>query len=195
VASPFELADECEEPLRVGARQAAGRLVEHEDATSDGQRARDFHELLAGGRQRAGGRIDRDFRMSQRRQHARRGVAHLRAPDQAQARGLHAQHDVLGNGQVRRERQLLVDHRDAGAARVERAAGAIRPAVERHRPGVGPQRARQDSHQCALAGAVLADDGAHLASGYREIDAVHRDGRPEGLTDPPHLEARGGGRG
>ena len=84
--------------------------------------------------------------------------------------------------EVRRERQLLVDHRDAGAARRERIARRVRGAVEPHLARVGRQRAGENRHQRALAGAVLADERADLAAAHREIDAVERDGRAERLA-------------
>ena len=90
---------------------------------------------------------------------------------------------------MRRERQLLVDHRDAGAPRIDRAGGRIAPAVDGHRPGVGRQRAREDRHQRALAGAVLADEPADLPAGDGELDAVERDGGAERLADVAHRES------
>ena len=46
--------------------------------------------------------------------------------NEAEARRLHAEHDVLHDREVRRERELLVDHRHAGAARLQRARAARR---------------------------------------------------------------------
>src|SRR6185503_21106230 len=41
----------------------------------------------------------------------------------------------------------------------------------------------------ALAGAVLPDERAHLASVNRQIDAIERNGRAESLPDAEHVEA------
>ncbi len=173
VAGASQLGDEREEPARVGLRQAAGRFVEHEDPAADSEGAADFNELLRGGGERGHRRVDRDLRVAQPRQDVGRGAPHVRATNQAQTRRLHAQQDVLGHRQVRRERELLVDHRDARAAGVERMRGLIRLAVECHAAGVWLQRARQDGHQRALAGAILPDDRAHLARA-RPIGLRHR---------------------
>ena len=79
------------------------------------------------------------------------------------ARRLDAEQDVLGDGQVRRQRQLLVDHRHARAARVQRLGRRVRPRRRASSPRVGLQRAREDLHERALAGAVLAEQRVHLA--------------------------------
>ena len=92
---------------------------------------------------------------------------------QPAARRLAAQQDVLGHRQVRAERQLLVDQRDAGAG-ARRAATPARTA--RRRPHRRPRRARSAPamhvHQRALAGAVLADQRVDLAR--RELERRRR---------------------
>jgi hypothetical protein len=45
-AARFQTFDESEQRVHVSLTEAARRLVEHEDATAHGQRARDFHQLL-----------------------------------------------------------------------------------------------------------------------------------------------------
>ena len=94
------------------------------------------------------------------------------ALQESSTRRLDAEHDVLHHRQVRRERQLLIDHRDAGLTRVERMARRIRRAVDLHDAGVGLQRARQNPHQRALAGAVLPDERAHFTGSHGEVDLV-----------------------
>ncbi len=192
VAGASQLGDEREEPARVGLRQAARRFVEHEYSAADGEGAADFNQLLRGGGERGHRRVDRDLGMAQSRQDVGRGAPHVRAANQAETRRLHAEQDVLGHRQMRRERELLVDHRDARAAGVERMRGVVRLAVECHAAGVWLQRARQDGHQRALAGAILPDDRAHLPREDRYVYAVDGDGRSKRLPDPPHLEARCG---
>ena len=98
--------------------------------------------------------------------------------------------DVLHHGQMRRERELLVNHRHAGVARVDGLARLVRTAVEPHDPGVGPERARQDPHQRALAGAVLPDQRTHLARRHVEVDPGDGHRRAERLAHAFHLEAR-----
>ena len=110
---------------------------------SHGERARDLDDLLRGHGQagRRGASTGMSLRPSVRARRACR-LAHLCPAHEAEPRGLEAQHDVLHHRQVRRERQLLIDHRDAGAARVERVARPVGPAVQRHRRR-RPARARR----------------------------------------------------
>ena len=116
-------------------------------------------------------------------------TAHRLAAHDPEARRFHAEHDVLHHRQVRRERQLLVDHHDAGAAGGERVAGSVRDAVEHERAGVGPERAGEHGHQRALSCAVLPDEGADFTGPHIEIDVVQRHGGAECLADAAHLEA------
>src|SRR6267143_1206436 len=128
--------------------------------------------------------------MTELRQRRRRRLAHAIALDDTASRRLDAEHDVLHHREVRRERQLLMDHRDARLARVERMARRVRRALDPHDARVGFERARQDPHQRALARTVLADERAHFAGLDGEIDAVERDGRAERFAHAAHLEPR-----
>ena len=116
-----------------------------------------------------------------------------RAIDHPEPGRLDAEHDVLGDAQVRRDRQFLIDHRDAGAPGVERFPRMVVGPVEPHRAGVGPLRARQDAHQRALAGAILPDERAHFSARHGDVHAVERHRRAERLADAAHLEARRSG--
>ena len=51
---------------------------------------------------------------------------------------------------------------------------------------VRPVEPGQDAHQRRLAGAVLPDQGVHLAPGAVEIDVVVGDHLPEALADVAH---------
>jgi len=189
----LEPPDGREQPPHIVFRQAARRLVEDEDARVGlGEGASDLDQLLHGHRKRSGAGVDRDLPPIQLGQRRAGGPVHAGPPDEASARRLHAEQDVLGHGQVGRERELLVHHRHAAAARVHRVAGLIRRALEAHRPGVGHQRARQDLHQRALARAVFADDGVHLAGRHRQPHAVEGRGGSEALADAGENQARVG---
>ncbi len=189
-AARLQTADEIEQRADVGLAEAAGRLVEHEDTTADGERAGDFDQLLCGGLEIAGERVGRDVGVTELAQRLRRNRAHTIALDDAAARRLDAEEDVLHHAEVRRERQLLVDHRDAGAACVQRIARRVRRTVEPHGAGVRSQGAREDGHQRALAGPVLADERADLARTHAEVHRIERHGGAERLADAVHLESR-----
>ena len=86
-----------------------------------------------------------------------------------------AHDDVLRDAQVREERRLLVDHRDAGVAGVVRASGS-RPA--RRRRSISPPSRRTTPPSTLtsvdLPGAVLAHERAHLAGPQREVAVAQR---------------------
>ena len=58
MAAPLQFGDEREQPPRVGLRQAARGLVEHEHTAPDGERAADLDELLGGGGEGGHRRVD-----------------------------------------------------------------------------------------------------------------------------------------
>ena len=61
-------------------------------------------------------------------------------------------------------------------------------AVEQDLALVGLQQPVQDVHQGRLAGAVLAEQGVHLARGHRKIDPVVGHQRAEPLGDALQLK-------
>ena len=108
-----------------------------------------------------------------------RSRSHSAAP-----RRLGAHQHVLGHREVREQRQLLVDERDA-ARRARRAASAARRPRRPPRcvPASGRCEPAQDGEQRALAGAVLAEERVHLARLHLERRAVERERRAEALRD------------
>ena len=186
----FQAAHQREQPRDVVAPEAARRLVEHEDAAARRKGARDLHELLRGDGERLDARSGVDLVVTELGQRAGRRVAHPRPVEQAESRGLHPEQDVFHHRQVRSERELLINRRDAGAARLERAARREPPAVDAHRTRVAGERAGEDGHQRALARAVLTDEREDLARADRQVHAVQRHRRAERLLDAAHLEAR-----
>ena len=73
------------------------------------------------------------------------------------------EHHVVGDAEVRAEREILIDRLHTGRARVLRASELDRPALERHRAGVRADGAGDDLDQRALAGAVVAEEADDLA--------------------------------
>ena len=82
--------------------------------------------------------------------------------------------DVVGDTEVRQQRQFLEHADEAVPHRVERVDEMHRLAVHLHNAAVGPHRAGDDLDQSALAGAVLAQHGVDGAPPAGEIDAVER---------------------
>ena len=83
-----------------------------------------------------------------------------------------AEHHVLGDGERLHEPEVLVHHPDPGVDPVARRVEGDRSAVDLHLTFVGAIEAGEDVRQRALAGAVLAEQGVHLALERLEVDAV-----------------------
>ena len=190
----LEPANQLEQLLYVVVREAARRLVEHEHAATECQRARDFHELLRRRRQLADRRVEGNIRVPELLERRPRRAADRIAVNDAERaqhplpRGLDAERDVVHHAQVRRERQLLINHRHAGLARLARISRRVRRAVQRHRSGIGNDGAGKNRHQRALARAVLPDERAHFPAAHSEVDTVERDGAAERLAHAAHFE-------
>jgi hypothetical protein len=110
--------------------------------------------------------------------------------EQAEAVGLAAQVDVLGDAAVRQQVELLVDHADAGALGVQRVREGDPAAEERDLALVRLVGAPEDLHQRRLAGAVLAHERVDLADAAGEVDAGDGGHGAEALDDAAHLERR-----
>ena len=95
-----------------------------------------------------------------------------------------AKHEVLADGQVRHQRELLEDAEQPGARRLAVAAEADLVAVELDPPRVGRDHAADHVEQRRLAGAVLADQPKHLAGRASIVDVVQRPGRPKRFETP-----------
>jgi hypothetical protein len=100
-------------------------------------------------------------------------------------------HTFSATVRVSNRLKVLEHHADAQRARLLRVAHLHRLAVEVHAALVGLDRAVDDLHQRALAGAVLAQHGVDLAGLHRQADVVV--GRTAGycLLMPLELELVG----
>ena len=107
---------------------------------------------------------------------------------------LAAQDDVLEDGEVVGELEVLVDHADAGLDGVRRARERDGGAVELDGPLVGPLHPVEDLHEGGLAGAVLADDGVHGSAADAERDVLVGHDAREALGDPAQPDGRRLGR-
>ena len=92
---------------------------------------------------------------------------------------------VLGDRQVRAERELLEDAAQAGGARARDAVAGRLVAVDEHGPPAsGASAAVQHVDQRRLAGAVVADQADALAGADREVHAGERAHGAEGSWRP-----------
>ena len=97
-----------------------------------------------------------------------------------------AEHDVLGDGERLDEPEVLVHHADAGVEGIPRRMEVHLLAVELDLALVGPVEPGEDVRERRLPGAVLAEQGVHLADPRFEVDVLVRDDAREPLRDPVH---------
>ena len=114
-------ADHVEELVYVTPREGARRLVHHHHARVVHERARDLHHLSARGAEALDLGAHGDVVVSEERERLLDLRAGRLAPHHTEAGDLPAQHDVVLDAQIGREVELLVDHRDTLAPRVEGA--------------------------------------------------------------------------
>ena len=184
-------ANRLEQGSRLLGCEDGGRLVEDEDAGVLVQRLQDFYALLFSERQLpdASAWVDRQAVPPRQVGDAaldRTGVEQKRPPDVAMV----AEDDVLGDRERRHEAEVLVDHRDPGVERVARRLKVDRLTEQHDLPLVRPVQARQYVRQRRLAGAVLAEQGVHLARGRFEVDVLVRDDGRKPLRDAAQRNCR-----
>ena len=169
-----QIADDIEQPRRLGRVETGGRLVEHQHARVVFQRARDGDELLHGdgiGAERA---CSTSISTPSRCIRARARTPAAAPIDEAEAPRQPAERQVVRHRQRRDEIDFLIDGADPGGARVGGGGEAQQPAVEPQFAGVGQGRAGHDLDERRFAGAVLAEQRMDLAGGDAEVDVVER---------------------
>ena len=157
--------------------QRGGHLVEEQDVWFDGQRPRQV-----------------DHPQCRQRQVASVGAQvevvdpQVRQPGaECFDRGL-GQREVLRNGQVRDDRRLLIDRHHAGASRLCRRGDVAFLAPQSNRAAIGPDGARQDLDQRALAGSICAHEGVNFAGSYGKRCVAQCGHRAVALLDAGRLE-------
>jgi len=94
-----------------------------------------------------------------------------------------AEDDVLEDGEVVGEHEVLEHHADTGLDGLDRALQCGLRAVDRDRALVGLLHPVEDLHQRRLAGTVLADDGVNRAPADAEGDVAVGDHSGKTLGD------------
>jgi hypothetical protein len=166
-AAVLQLSDDAEQVLSLGRGEHCGRFVEDQHGRVPDQRLDDLDPLLDADRQvlHQGIRVDLQPVAPGQLTDVAAGLAPV---EQAGRAGLlHAEGDVLGHREHRYEHEVLVHHPDAGRDGVLRRGELDLLAVQQDLALVGLQQPVQDVHQGRLAGAVLAEQGVHLARGHR----------------------------
>ncbi len=185
--------DHAEQVLSIDLCEAAGRLVHDEHARFADERAGDLDELLLGDGERPDRCVEWHLRLANFLQRALGQAAALAVVDPTKRRRLAAKQDVFLHRQIGREVELLINHRHAAVARVQRIAWLKRLAVEREAAGIRPVRAAEHFHQRAFACTVFTDERVNFPGGDLEAHAVERNGRPEALGHP--VDSQAGKRG
>jgi hypothetical protein len=98
--------------------------------------------------------------------------------------------DVLFDREVRHQIELLVDNRNPEALGVAWITDRHRDAVDQNLSLIRRVDPGQDFHQCALAGAVLADQPEHLAGVDMQAHILERDDSRKGLRHSFHPKER-----
>jgi hypothetical protein len=166
--------DDAEQPVDLSAGEGSGRLVHDDHARVRGQRLDDLDELLIGDRQPAGEPVgvEPDAELVE---DGGRLAPHLSTVDPAEPlERLRADEDVLGDGEVGKERRLLEDDRDPGRLRLLGVVEDGLLAVEHEPPRVRPVDAGEDLDERGLPGAVLADQPVHLARVELDVAVLER---------------------
>ena len=192
-APRLQLGDQLVQPIGVVLIETARRLVEDDDLRSLADGRGDLRELLFGGRERAHRPSGIDRRADGGKELARpdltgRSIDHRAMPRQR------AEAEILGDGQVLAERELLMDHRDARATRIARRRQRERASGDLDRSTVGALDAGEDLSERALAGAVLSAHRVTGAGANVEADVGERLNAAESLRDsgePDHPNASG----
>ncbi len=184
-----ELAQLLEQLLGIGLVERRRRLVEDQQLDVLGQRLGDLDELLLADPEPVDLRVGRLVEADLLEQPDRLLMG--QAPvDDAACRLLVGQEDVLGDRQLRDQRQLLVDDDDALLLAVLDPTEVALLALVEELAVVRPVRvdAGHDLHQGGLAGTVLADQRVDLARANGEAHVLERLDARELLRDVAHLE-------
>lgn len=114
-----------------------------------------------------------------------RGAGGLAGDGPRGGQGCAGQEHVLEHRQVAHQRHLPECGPDAQALGRTRAVDADRLAIDRQRPGMGPDQARQEFHHRRLACPFLARQGMGRTVSNRQVDPVNR----PGLADQSRAQA------
>ena len=167
-------------------REDGGRLVKDQDPRAVEQQLDDLDPLLLADRQlpdpRA--RVDAQPHLLGQSRDLRPALLEVE-PEPGR---VEAQQHVLRDRLRRHEREVLVDHPDAGRDRVARRAQVGVLPADPDATLIGTVQTCEHVHQRALAGAVLPEERVDLALAHVEIDVVVCEDAGERLDDADGLD-------
>ena len=118
----FQLADHAEQGFGFGISQSVGRLIHDDDFGFKAQHLRDFHHLLIADGELAYQTVALKAQVQLREQLVRFGVHGFPVDFAKPVHKLTAEEDVLRNGELRDQVQLLVNNADTRFLRRFRAS-------------------------------------------------------------------------
>ena len=186
-----EAAQDREQTVLLLRRQDRRRLVQDEHGGVAVEHFEDLDDLLLADRETAhpGVEVDGDAVLVEA---AGKLAPRRREIDEAeQPHRLAAQDDVLQNGHLLLQHEVLVHHPKPGADRVLRRCPPPLLSVDLDAARLGPDQPEQHVHQGRLAGAVLADNGEDLAGLDLDRHVVDRDLRAEADADAVQCRMHG----
>ena len=153
-------------------RQRGGRFVEDQQPSIDGQGAGEQSHRPLDRAECRGIAADIDLH-AEAIEDSGDATAQRCPSDEPESLGCPvSEHHVLGDGEPGDDCQLLMLRGDAMALRVVGVAERTDRAPDRQRPGVRPEGTGDDPDQRRLAGAVLAEQGVHLARSDADADVA-----------------------
>ena len=171
-AAGAEALEHHEEAVHFERRQRRRGLVENQHTRVDREGARDLHHLLLRDTQATDRRRGADAHAELVQERLHRAV-HLAAL-QERAAALAAEPDVLGDRQLRHQREFLVDDAQPTQPDSEGLPDRKRLAVEQDAAAIGRHGATEHLDERRFAGAVFPDERVDFAGRELELDLVER---------------------
>ena len=163
--APWERSsgDDLEEALNFALGERGGRFVEDQNLRLGADGFGDLDDLLLGHAEGGDARVRIDGCAGAFEDLA--GLALARFPIDAtpDAAGFEAEGDVFGDGEIGKERGLLVDDGDAEVVRLDRVVALDRGSLDAERAGIVRDGAGDDLDERGFPRAILAHKGVDFA--------------------------------
>ena len=183
-AAGLEPLDDRVEELDLVVGQRRGRLVHLDDPGVEADGLGDLDDLLLGHGELAHERAGLEVADAEAVEQLGGVAVHASGVDEAEPPRLAAQVDVLGDGALGQQVELLEHRGDPGPLRLDRVAERDLTSLELDDTAVGCVDAGQQLHQRRLARAVLAHQAVHLAGHERDVDVGEHGVAQEALGHP-----------
>ena len=166
-------------------RQHRSRLVKHHNFRLAHEHFDDLHALTHTHRQILDYRIGVELKVVLVRHFTHHPARFFDIERPETPCGLHTEHDVFCNGHDGHQHEVLVHHSDACGNRVGWRRKMRGFPIDQELALVRVIQPVQHIHEGAFAGAVLANQGQHLACGNRQVHIVIGDDTRKSLGDAP----------